>query len=82
MVNEIFIYESESGQSHFEKWYRKLNKTVRTRIQVVLLGVAAGNFGDSKPIGEGVVELKLAKELWGEYKRGKGYASKAMDIYS
>lgn len=117
MTSDIFVYEAENGKSYFEEWFWSLHKAVRVRVQVRLLRVAAGNFGDSKPVGEGVVELRLhfgpgyrvylgregervvllltgsekidqdtaikkAKELWAEYKRGKGYASKAVEIYS
>lgn len=44
----------------FATWLRKLrDRNARQRIQVRLRRVTLGNFGDVKPVGEGVSELRI-----------------------
>lgn len=57
----IRIYETENGKRPFEDWVKDLkDKPTVRRIQARLAGVSVGNFGDVKPVGEGVSELRLA----------------------
>lgn len=45
----------------YSAWYRSLrDRTARTRIASRIVRLQAGNFGDVKPVGEGVYELRLA----------------------
>ena len=58
--HEILIYESADGRSPFSEWLNKLRDSagravIRTRIARLRLG----NFGDCKPVGGGVVELRI-----------------------
>lgn len=57
----IRIYEADNGKRPFEDWVKDLRDppTMR-RIQARLAGVSAGNLGDTKSVGEGVNELRLA----------------------
>lgn len=56
----IRIYETENGKRPFEEWVKGLkNQPTIRRIQARLAGVSVGNFGDVKPVGEGVSELRL-----------------------
>jgi putative addiction module killer protein len=57
----IRIYETENGKRPFEEWVKDLrDPPTARRIQARLAGVSAGNLGDTKSVGEGVNELRLA----------------------
>jgi putative addiction module killer protein len=44
----------------FASWLRKLrDEQAKARIQIRIRRVSLGNFGDSKPLGEGVCELRI-----------------------
>ena len=44
----------------FANWLRKLrDEQARARIQIRIRRVSLGNFGDVKPVGEGVGELRI-----------------------
>ena len=44
----------------FAGWLRKLrDEQARARIQIRIRRVSLGNFGDSKPLGEGISELRI-----------------------
>lgn len=56
----IRIYETENGKRPFEDWVKSIkNTSTIRRIQARLAGVIAGNLGDMKPVGSGVMELRL-----------------------
>ncbi len=57
---ELKVYESPSGTAPFDDWLESLRDVKnRARIQVRLDRLEQGNFGDCKPVGEGVLELRL-----------------------
>lgn len=44
----------------FANWLRKLrDRQARARIQMRIRRVSLGNFGDIKPVGEGISELRI-----------------------
>jgi putative addiction module killer protein len=44
----------------FTSWLRKLrDEKARARIQIRIRRLSLGNFGDVKPVGEGVSELRI-----------------------
>ena len=44
----------------FSNWLRKLrDQKARARIQIRIRRLSLGNFGDAKPVGEGVSELRI-----------------------
>jgi putative addiction module killer protein len=44
----------------FSNWLRKLrDHNARARIQIRIRRLSLGNFGDVKPVGEGVSELRI-----------------------
>ena len=44
----------------FSDWLRKLrDENARARIQIRIRRLSLGNFGDVKPVGEGVSELRI-----------------------
>jgi putative addiction module killer protein len=60
---ELRYYQTRSGRSPFVEWLGRLvDRKARARIEARLATVAAGSFGDAKPVGEGVMELRVA---WG-----------------
>jgi putative addiction module killer protein len=61
-VNEqqVRIYTKKDGKRPFSDWLRKLrDQTAQQRIDARLTRVQLGNFGDSKSVGEGVLELRV-----------------------
>lgn len=57
---ELKVYESPSGTVPFDDWLESLRDVKsRARIQVRIDRLEQGNFGDCKPVGDGVLELRL-----------------------
>lgn len=61
MPREVRLYEDAGGRCPFELWLAGLRDSkaraiIRERIARVMLG----NFGDAKPVGGGVTELRIA----------------------
>jgi putative addiction module killer protein len=56
----LLIYETTDGNQPFRIWLKSLrDKTAIARIRSRLERVEQGNFGDSKPVGNGVCELRF-----------------------
>lgn len=56
----IKVYNTAKGKIPFYNWLDGLkDKTVRARINRRLDRVSLGNYGDFKPVGEGVFEMRL-----------------------
>ena len=58
-------YVLPSGQCPFDDWFNQLDMQDQALIDTRFDRVARGNFGDVKPLGEGVYELK--------FKSGSGF---------
>lgn len=57
---ELREYLTETGRNPFREWLHSLrDATARARIRVRLNRVRLGNMGDCKPVGDGVMELRL-----------------------
>lgn len=57
---ELLRYQRDGGHEPFTEWLDALrDKVAQARIRVRLRQVQAGNFGDSEPVGEGVIELRV-----------------------
>lgn len=57
---ELREYLTETGRNPFHEWLAGLRDLqTRGRIRVRLNRLRLGNFGDCKPVGEGVLELRL-----------------------
>ncbi len=57
---EIRRYQSENGQVPITNWLRGLrDDRARAQIEIRLKRLIAGNFGDCKPVGEGILELRV-----------------------
>jgi len=59
-VNQLYYYQTAAGEKPFVQWLAGLtDRQARVRIEARLARVAAGNFGDVEPVGEGVQELRI-----------------------
>jgi len=57
---EIIIYQDERGREPFNDWLNGLrNPITRRRILTRLRRVELGNYGDYKPLKDGVYELRF-----------------------
>ena len=57
---ELRYYQARSGRSPFVHWLERLDDGMaRARIEARLATMAAGSFGDAKPVGGGVMELRV-----------------------
>ncbi len=57
---ELRIYQTSDGRRPFVDWLERLeDRQARARIEARLARVAAGTFGDSQPVGNGVMELRI-----------------------
>lgn len=57
---EIEEYLTADGKNPFREWLRSLKDvTARAKIRVRLNRIRLGNFGDCKPVGGGVQELRV-----------------------
>lgn len=59
-MNDILIYETPDGREPYAQWLAGLaDRQARARVLVRVLRMAAGNFGDFKPLEGGVCELRI-----------------------
>lgn len=56
---KLIDYETTNGEVPIRNWLDGLDGTISARIEARLKRVAIGNLGDTKPIGQGVSELRL-----------------------
>lgn len=57
---DIRIYTDASGQAPFEEWLHGLKDVqARARIRARIVRLQLGNFGDCKPLRDGVMELRI-----------------------
>ena len=57
---ELLRYQRDDGREPFTEWLADIrDKVAQARIRVRLRQLQAGNFGDSEPVGEGVIELRV-----------------------
>jgi putative addiction module killer protein len=57
---KVIVYADDNGRKPFTEWLNNLRDSVgRKRILARLFRLEQGNYGDSKPVGEGVSELRM-----------------------
>jgi putative addiction module killer protein len=57
---EVFRYRRQDGVEPFTEWLSSIrDKIAQARIRIRLRQIEAGNLGDCKPVGEGVIELRV-----------------------
>ena len=60
ILTTLRTYQTEEGSVPFDEWLADLRDVqARARIRARLARVQAGNFGDCKPVGDGVQELRI-----------------------
>jgi len=56
----IVHYQKADGSIPFQEWMGRLrDKQAKARINSRIVQLELGNFGDAKPVGEGVIELRV-----------------------
>jgi putative addiction module killer protein len=59
-VYEIVHYQDEAGHVPFQEWMDRLrDRLAKARIVARLAQLEKGSLGDSKSVGEGVIELRV-----------------------
>jgi len=56
---EVAHYLDEAGRSPFRRWVQLLNRDASAKVMGSLYRLAAGNFSSVKPVGKGVLELRI-----------------------
>ena len=57
---DVRIYETRAGKRPFEAWLRRLRDSrARQRVRARIGRLRLGAFGDTRPVGEGVSELRI-----------------------
>ena len=57
---DLIVYRQLHGPCPYERWFKSLrDERAQSRIFARLRQVQAGNLGDCKPVGEGVIELRI-----------------------
>jgi putative addiction module killer protein len=57
---QLRIYTTKDGKRPFDTWFATVrDQKAQHRIDARLARVRLGNFGDSKSVGEGVLELRI-----------------------
>ncbi len=60
LPQEVIFYTTKEDECPFELWLESLrDRQARARIKTRLDRVENGNFGDYKPLGSGVMELRI-----------------------
>jgi len=55
----VFEYLDRNGRSPFASWFKSLDARAAAKVAVALARVAGGNFAHPKPVGGGVLELRI-----------------------
>lgn len=56
---ELEVYQTKSEKEPFTEWIGSLDTTVRAKARARIKRVQAGNLGDCKSVGDGVIELRI-----------------------
>ena len=57
---EILHYQTAAGTAVYEEWARRLHdKTAEMKLAARIERLQLGNFGDVKPVGHGIYELRI-----------------------
>lgn len=59
-MNEIAHYLTDTGRDLYQEWLERLkDRSARVRVTSRISRLAAGAFGDCKPVGKGVWKLRI-----------------------
>lgn len=55
----LSVYETEDGKCPFQDWFDRLDAKAAVKVTTALARIELGNFGDVKPVGQGVSERRI-----------------------
>ena len=55
----VIYYTDKQGKSPYIKWLESLSEYTQSRIEARIDRLRVGNLGDTRPVGEGVHEIRL-----------------------
>jgi putative addiction module killer protein len=58
-VLKVALYETEDGWCPFATWFERLDGQAASKMTGVIARMEAGNFGDVKSVGDGVLERRI-----------------------
>ena len=58
---------THNDKAPFSEWLNKLDRPVKARVMTRIDRIRRGNFGDTKSVGEGVVELRRFRPRYRVY---------------
>lgn len=56
---EVVEYEAPDGACPFGTWFEGLDARAAAKIRAAIARIETGNFGDVKPVGEGISERRI-----------------------
>jgi putative addiction module killer protein len=56
---EVVQYETTEGTCPFSDWFKDLEPRAAAKVRTAIARIETGNFGDVKPVGEGVSERRI-----------------------
>lgn len=59
MMIRVVEYLDAAGQSPFGDWFDGLDGQAAIKVRRSIARIEAGNFGDAKPVGKGVIERRI-----------------------
>jgi putative addiction module killer protein len=55
----VVRYLDMEGRAPFQRWFERLGPAEMARVTMGLNRLSAGNFSNAKPVGAGVIELRI-----------------------
>lgn len=59
VMPKIRLYESSDGSCPFNQWFNDLDAKAAVKVTAAITRMELGNFGDVKPVGQGVSERRI-----------------------
>lgn len=56
---ELVVYVAVDGKAPFADWFDGLDTAAALKVRTALARIETGNFGDVKPVGQGVSERRI-----------------------
>jgi putative addiction module killer protein len=56
---DLVQYQTDAGVCPFADWFENLEVSAALKVRTALARIEAGNFGDTKPVGGGVLERRI-----------------------
>ena len=56
---ELEVYITNDGKAPIDDWFNGLDATAAVKVRTALARIESGNWGDIKPVGQGVFERRI-----------------------